>query len=327
MYSPVRGNRFSLFFILHFLIGSIVLQIILFNLPDSLANNVLVPVALSQLVLVLLPILYYFSFTHLPVQKTLRLYKTRPLNIFLSILLAFFSLPIVSLINALSQFFFKPALTDTLSTITEYPYWMSLIAIVAFPALFEEMVTRGIFLSHFRHHKVITASLMCGLFFGMIHLNINQFLYAFFLGFIFALVLHITGSIVCTMCMHFIINGFNLTLIYITSMPAIQELASQQIMDNVSQTEALMAALPVILLLLIVTLPLFGVILFVLISANDKGDLLKANAPSEDFFPKEKGDEIPQAYAHSASTKLITIPFILTTLLFIGFSIFNELIG
>ncbi len=346
MYSTIRGNRFSLFFIIHFLLGSILLQLILSILPEPLATDTLLPVALSQLVLVLLPIFYYILFTKLPIKKTFRLYKTRPLNIFLSILLAFFSLPIVMLINLISQFFVQQALADTLSTIAEEPYWLALIVIALFPALFEELVTRGIFLSHFRHRKVLTASIMCGLFFGIIHLNFNQFLYAFFLGFIFALVLHITGSIFCTMTMHFIINGFNLSLTYIASLPIVQQLseATESAMDNVSHTEALVAALPAVILLLIVSLPLFGVILFIMISANDKGALLKANAPSKDFFPQEQSftNDLAEAQLDVSvesdeslqdmsliptpvSPRLITMPFALTTLLFIGFSILNEI--
>ena len=50
------------------------------------------------------------------------------------------------------------------------------------------------------------------LFFGIFHLDAQQFLYAAVLGFIFSLVVRITNSIYASMIMHFIINGTYVTL-------------------------------------------------------------------------------------------------------------------
>ncbi len=143
-------------------------------------DNILLSIAATQLMLVFLPTILYLLFVKLPITKTLRLYPTKPINLLFSFLIGFLSIPTVMLINLLSQFIVSPVINETLKSLPSEPFGYSLLVIAVFPALFEEMATRGIFLSHYRHTRILTASLMSGLFFGIIHMNLNQFLYAFF---------------------------------------------------------------------------------------------------------------------------------------------------
>jgi membrane protease YdiL (CAAX protease family) len=75
------------------------------------------------------------------------------------------------------------------------------------PAFFEEMYFRGIIFSNYRHVEIKKACLMTGLFFGLAHMNPQQFLYAFIMGTIFCYFVYRTGSIFSSMLSHFTING------------------------------------------------------------------------------------------------------------------------
>ncbi|WZL81137.1 type II CAAX endopeptidase family protein [Vallitaleaceae bacterium 9-2] len=320
MYSTIRGNRFSLFFLIFYLSGSFLVMSLLAIVYPPIKDNILLSIAATQLILVFLPTILYLLFVKLPITKTLRLYPTKPINLLFSFLIGFLSIPTVMLINLLSQFIVSPVINETLKSLPSEPFGYSLLVIAVFPAIFEEMATRGIFLSHYRHTRILTASLMSGLFFGIIHMNLNQFLYAFFLGTLFSIILHITGSIICPMIMHFVVNGVNLGLSYIAAHPIIQELsdASQVNLDAIEQTEALLMALPGVIIMVLVTLPLLLLLIYALIHINNKMALLKENAISSDFFPHEK------IFQTVEKQPIFTLPFAATLFIFISFSIYLE---
>jgi uncharacterized protein len=346
MFSARKGNLFSLFFVLHFILASYVLFYVatnIFQITDDIHR-----IGLSQIFLVLFPVFYYFLVAKTPIKDTLRYNKTKFVNYIFSGLLAFFIMPLVMLINVISQFFVKQALNDTLATIGNYNYFYIILIIAVFPSIFEEMISRGIILSHFRYRSYWVASLMSGFFFGMMHLNINQFLYAFVLGFIFSIVLHLTGSIFCTILMHFIINGFNVSLAYIASSDFFKALAEAQSAAGISldQNELLIQALPIVFFFVILSLPFVLLVLYGLIAVNEKTQLVFKATPSYAFFipiknyndiiaeqgeTKELNASIIEELTENAfiqkgqKEKIITIPLLLTVLIFIVASLLNEL--
>jgi len=330
MFSTKKGNLYTLFFILHFITGSYVVAYLLDTF--KFLSGTVIMIGLSQLLLVFLPVLYYYFFFKTPIKETFRFNKLKPLNILLSVFLAISSIPIVMLINVLSQFFVKQALGDTLKEITNENYWLSLLVIAVFPAVFEELIARGIIVSHYRHKKVLITSAMSGFFFGMMHLNINQFLYAFFLGFLFSIVVHITGSIFSSMIMHFVINGVNLSLAFLAASPALKELVESQeaqaLTQGLSQSELLLQSLPFIIFLALVSLPFIALILFVLISYNDKLQLIKSNAPSYMFFDQSNPIMLNTDMLINEDTKykqpVITLSLIFTFIIFLAVSIISE---
>jgi len=307
MFTTKKGNQFALFFVIHFLTGNLLLSLILRNF--SYINSIIPIIAASQLLLVFMPAIYYYFFFRTPVKATFRFYKTNPLNLVLCALLAIVSIPLVMLVNVMSQFLFTPALDDTLSSIGSESFLLSILVIAVFPGIFEELISRGIILSHYKHKKVLVTSLISGFFFGMMHMNMNQFMYAFVLGFLFSIVVHITGSIFTSMIMHFLINSINLSLAYLatselfSSMPGFDD--QQAAMENMDRTQMLLQSLGVVAFLFILSLPFFLGILFALVMVNNKMDLLKSNALSYKFFEGEEeieNAELNALYAVAQST-------------------------
>ena len=86
--------------------------------------------------------------------------------------------------------------------------------VAVIPSLFEESVYRGIFYNEYRKESPLKAILLSGFLFGIIHLNFNQFAYAFAMGIIFALIIGYRFNL-STMIIHLIINGNSILTLYL----------------------------------------------------------------------------------------------------------------
>ena len=83
-----------------------------------------------------------------------------------------------------------------------------LFVIAVLPAVFEELVFRGILLQGLKGFPTWAAALICGGLFSLFHQNPAQTLYQFFCGVAFALLVLRSGSILPTMVAHFCNNAF-----------------------------------------------------------------------------------------------------------------------
>ena len=72
--------------------------------------------------------------------------------------------------------------------------------------VFEELALRKVLLDRTHKYGKLPAAVVSGLLFGLIHGNSGQFIFAFFLGMIFAAVYLYTGKIFYTILLHFMIN-------------------------------------------------------------------------------------------------------------------------
>ncbi len=75
--------------------------------------------------------------------------------------------------------------------------------------LFEEIMFRGIMLTHLQKYGCIFASVVSGVFFGLIHQNHAQMFYACALGIIFAIMDIRAGSILPSIIAHVTVNGYS----------------------------------------------------------------------------------------------------------------------
>ena len=99
---------------------------------------------------------------------------------------------------------------------TKTSFWtflLSMLTVAVMPAMFEEFSHRGMLLSGFSKISSMKAVVLSGLLFGLMHLNINQFFYAFVVGMLLATVALITRSIWPSVIIHFINNGFSAAMV------------------------------------------------------------------------------------------------------------------
>ncbi len=199
------GNRFILFTMIYMLVVPILIGILqaLFLVRDFSGAWYKI---IEHSIILLGPILFFFK-----KEKNISILKgkLKIKEIFLLILLSICIKPLVSLTNLISQFFVKNHIAEATESLNNETLIIYLIAIALVPALFEELISRGIIINYYVKQSVKSTILISGFFFGMMHYNINQFVYAFLLGVLLCYIVLITESIFSSIIIHFFINAIS----------------------------------------------------------------------------------------------------------------------
>lgn len=98
-------------------------------------------------------------------------------------------------------------------------WWLCLniLLLAVLPAIFEELLFRGIILNGLRQYGKWTAIIVSALLFALIHGNIDQLVYPFLLGLIFAIIADRTSSTVPTIFAHFVNNCTVIVINYLST--------------------------------------------------------------------------------------------------------------
>ena len=131
-------------------------------------------------------------------------------------------------------------LEEGTSTLLTYPFAMQVILLAVIPPLVEELIFRGIFFGSYRKAGMTGAALMSGLLFGCFHLNINQALYAFVMGIVFAYMVEATGSLWSSVIAHFAVNTYSIGIVQLLKMAGMYTSDGQ--LSGVAEGEAELAA-------------------------------------------------------------------------------------
>lgn len=251
-------NLLFLMTVVSALFGSAVIGVIPF-----FSDNALAGLLASQLMLAS-PAAWYMKrmygrgkLLHLDRLRIRKAFLCRELSfatVVLLILFAFAIIPVLSFINCLSMLFTENVIAGTVGAITDkFPLLISLVAVAVIPALLEEWIYRGIFFLGYGMENRGRAALVSGLLFGLLHLNWNQFLYAFVMGVLFSIIVEAAGSIYASVLVHFWINGTSLVLTYL--MPGMKEAPARNTIYEalpVYGTNAIVGAVLSILLLFLI---------------------------------------------------------------------------
>jgi membrane protease YdiL (CAAX protease family) len=283
-----------------------------FNLEITSINAILIP----QLGFIAIPVILYFIITKQSIKKTLMLKKLDSINILLAIGIGLLIQPLLSLINLVSQIFFENKVSGTILTLTEFPLWLLLLLVAVLPAINEEIVTRGILLTNYKNVNIFKGALVSGLSFGMLHMNANQFSYAFVMGAILFILVKITGSIFSSMLIHFLINGLQVTLAKL--LMVFQDIFGDSVNDMIAQEsvskEMILSILPLPLILTLITLPIIFLLFHASVKHNKK-EYLFDKTPTNDIVEPIHGRE-----------KIFDIYLISSIIIFIAHVVMKEIL-
>lgn len=200
-----KSNLFFLTLVaLQFLVPNILLSINTI-LPMSQVTILM----LSTLFSIFVPTIIYFLITKKSVKNTLKFNKLTKQGVVSSLLLPFLCYPIASFCNIITSFFYTNNVGDIMQSLSAIPAFLFLIIFAVSPAIGEEIIMRGVVLDGYKKCSIHKAALINGLLFAILHFNMPQFLYAFFLGSLFSYLVYYTGSILSSMLVHFIFNAFS----------------------------------------------------------------------------------------------------------------------
>lgn len=259
----------------------------------------------NHLVLFLIPAVIYLIVTKSSFKDTLRLNKLHWQDTLLIILLGFIVQPVMTFFSLIATFFFNNEVGSFISEITSTPYILLLGLVAILPSITEEITIRGVVLSGYNNKNKYVAAVITGLFFGILHLDPQQFLYATVLGFIFALVVRITNSIYASMIIHFIVNGTSVTLAKISkiisdSLPIATE-TTEFTLKNISSGEKILLLVIYGFIAVIFSIFVF-LIIYVLERLNEKRKIEEGRILKEEENIEER---------------VINIPFILIIIVYI----------
>lgn len=133
--------------------------------------------------------------------------RVRFTTLLLTVLFTWAVLPLMTLCNAISMIFVENEVALASGDITNMPFALAVFVIAVYGPMCEEFAFRGVIYGGYRRNcRPLPSVLMSGLLFGLMHLNFNQFGYAFVLGCAMALLVEAAGSIWPSVLLHFIVN-------------------------------------------------------------------------------------------------------------------------
>ncbi len=132
--------------------------------------------------------------------------------------LAFCVDKIALFMNLLSQLFTQNEVVGSMSSLVMgYPFPLALFVIAVAPAICEELAYRGVLYKGYKSCGPWFAMVLSAFLFGIMHMDLNQFCYAFVLGFLFLLINEAMGSFIPSVLLHFYINGRSVLLLYMVT--------------------------------------------------------------------------------------------------------------
>ncbi len=214
---PKNADKF-MFLLMIFLIfiGNIVLLSILRLFPNALsAQNIWISQSIFAIICFISPIILVLFIKKIKFKDIIPLTPLSLKNFFLIIFLSFTIQPMLQLIGAITNVFFKDEISDAIGLFASLSLPKALFVSALVPAITEELAFRGVILTGYKKTPVLIGVLMSSFYFGVMHFTISQLFYAIVGGIIFAYLVKVTKSIYSSILMHFIFNGTQITIAHI----------------------------------------------------------------------------------------------------------------
>lgn len=201
-------------------------------LPEA-GMNIAVNLVCSELIL-LLPALLFLVTSGGRRNDTLGFHRMRPATWGMVILFTFLTMPLTTLVNAISMLFVDNVVMEISGDVVDMPFFLMFFLMAVYGPFCEEITFRGLMFNGYKKRgSLFGAVILSALTFGLMHMNFNQIPYAFVIGILLALLVEVTGSIWSSLLYHFIFNAQSVCLLYLSSNLLPQEMAgSEAVLDN-----------------------------------------------------------------------------------------------
>jgi len=213
---------------------------------------------ISEMIL-LVPALVFVFATRTRLGDLLSFRPIKISTVLMIVLFTYLSMPLVTTINAVSMLFSENVVQEMSTDILQMPFLVMLFLMGIFGPVCEEVVFRGIVHSGYRKTgNALQAMFFSALLFGLMHMNFNQALYAFVIGFLLILLKEATGSMWGSIVYHVIFNSNTVVMLYMTSkwFPALEDTSEQAL-----TSETLISMISIFMVLATITTAIAGCIL------------------------------------------------------------------
>ncbi|MDA3838062.1 MAG: ABC transporter permease [Candidatus Delongbacteria bacterium] len=151
-------------------------------------------------------------------KEVLKLKKFNPIYLLIALFFGIFARYPISIVKEGFFYFFPiPRIIENANLLQtglgDLSQWQLIAVIAILPAIFEEFTFRGIFLYMLeKKYSFIKASVVVGLMFGVMHLNVFTLLETALLGIILTMITLRSGSIIPAIIFHFANNAYSIIL-------------------------------------------------------------------------------------------------------------------
>ncbi len=184
---------------------------------------------------------------------------------FLSILMGYMIVPLVLFISNITMLFSTNHVAESSEELITYPFLLQIFLMAVIPAMIEEFICRGLFYHSYRKNGIFGAAVASGLVFGILHLNINQFCYAFVMGIIFALMVEATGSIWASVLAHFSFNTYSIIMMKLQEILLEAGDMASEVTETVEVSDAEMFAAQIVAIFILgIMAVVFSILAFII---------------------------------------------------------------
>ncbi len=225
----------------------------------------------------------------------------------LTLVYVFLLFPLVAFANAISMLFVDNTVLGIADQIYDFPFWQMFLSIGIFAPFVEEFIFRGIILqSYQRTGRIVGSIILSSLLFGMLHMNVNQFVYATVMGIMLALLVEATGSVLTSFMAHAFFNSIELVVMYLGKDLMDQ---TEDALNSFDLKEGILLGLGVYFVLAVICTAIAVCVLVKISDMEGRLSFLRG-------IPSSK----KQGY------KLITVPLVVAAVLSVGYMLATELL-
>ncbi|MCX7749626.1 MAG: CPBP family intramembrane metalloprotease [Clostridia bacterium] len=183
-------------------------------------ENFYIKTSLAEVVLVMLPPIFFLGIFKYDIKKNLRLHNPGILNLFLTVLIMGFSLPVVNFLNLLNllllKFIFGKITIPDIPTAQDPAGLLIGVLVIGLSAgVCEEILFRGTIQRGFERFGPVIAILVTAFLFGLMHLDFQRLLGTFLLGGLIGFLVYRSNSLFTGMLAHFTNNSIAVVLSYL----------------------------------------------------------------------------------------------------------------
>lgn len=200
---------------------SLVLSHVLILLVISIFQNYITLGIVSSLLisqgLILIPSVIFLFLSKTKLKEVFKFRKIHISTVFMTILYAYLIMPLISVVNGISMLFTENIVMGMTGELVKLPFALVFLLIAILGPINEELVLRGIIYEGYKKKNgAFWALIISSIMFGLMHMNLNQALYAMVVGIMLILIREATGSLLAPIICHIVFNGHSTILVFIT---------------------------------------------------------------------------------------------------------------
>lgn len=300
-------------------VNRIFLAVILFHLGAVILLNLFYPVftvgiilnfIISQLI-VLLPALGGVLLSGENLIKLAGFHRIKISSVLMIILFTFLSMPLTTVINAISMLFVDNKVAAISGDVLAFPFLVMLLIIGIAAPFCEELVFRGIVYQGYRKSgPALQALLLSALLFALMHMNFNQAAYAVVIGAVLILLVEATGSLWSSIIFHIIFNSRQVCLMYLSRTFLGMAGEIEKVQTQLT-TDMILEALSAYLTVAVITTVLAACVLVWIAKNEKREESLRAVWTMRKFRTGNRMVTVPLIIAIVLSLSIMSLEFIL----------------